>query len=166
MRTVFPSFFQWDFRRGPFSLILTDLHQSNIFVDAELNITCLIDLESASSRPIEMASPPYRLTNKGVDQLVSAECDAIRTEFIGILAAKERELWPATSRMVSNREVLPRLSDVMNQTWATGTFWYTLALSSPSRLFRIFHEYIRPLFCAEYGEEFNLIMPIFLGEKI
>lgn len=133
-------------------------------MDAEWNISCLVDLEWASSRPIEMVSPPYWLTNKGVDQLVSAEYDAIRTEFMGILAAEERELWPATSRMVGNGEVLPRLSDVMNRTWATGTFWYTLALSSPSGLFRIFHEHIRPLFCAEHGEEFNLIMPFFGGK--
>lgn len=166
MRMIFPSFFQRDFRRGPFSFVLTDLHQSNIFVDAEWNITCLVDLEWACSRPTEMISPPYWLTNKGVDQLDSAEYNSIRTEFMEILIAEEKELGAATSRMIDDREVLPCLSDVMNRTWATGTFWYTLALSSPSGLFRIFNEHIRRLFCANYGEEFNLIMPFFWGKNI
>ena len=58
----------------------------------------------------------------------------------------------------------PLLSDIMNTTWATGTFWYTLALSSPSGLFTIFQQHIRPLFCTDYLEEFNLIMP-FLWER-
>lgn len=49
MRIIFPSFFQREFRCGPFSFMLTDLHQSNIFVDAEWNITYLVDLEWACS---------------------------------------------------------------------------------------------------------------------
>ncbi|KKZ66798.1 hypothetical protein EMCG_07516 [[Emmonsia] crescens] len=168
MRTIFTSFFQRDFRRGPFSFVLTDLHQSNIFVDAEWNITCLIDLEWGCSRPIEMVSPPFWLTNKGVDQLVSAEYNEIRKEFMEILAVEERQLGQTTSGLNSNKEEpLPRLSDVMNRTWDTGTFWYTLALSSPSGLFTIFNKHIRPLFCKiDYAEEFNMIMTFFWGKNI
>ncbi|KAB8259745.1 hypothetical protein BDV32DRAFT_159164 [Aspergillus pseudonomiae] len=135
MGTIFPCFFQRDYRRGPSCLVLTDLHQSNIFVDAEWNITCLVDLEWACSRPIEMINPPYWLTNKGVDQLDSAEYDAIRTGFMEILTAEELALAPATSSMVGNSGILPQLSDVMNQTWSTRGFWHTLALSSPSGMF-------------------------------
>ncbi|KAK2747350.1 hypothetical protein FQN55_005099 [Onygenales sp. PD_40] len=61
---------------------------------------------------------------------------------------------------------LSRLSGVMNQTWETGTFKYTLALSSPSRLFNIFHRHIRALFYAKSVEEFNVIMPFFGGRDI
>lgn len=158
MRTVFPSFFQQDFRRGPFSFTLTDLHQSNIFVDAEWNITCLIDLEWACSQPIEMLNPPYWLTNKGVDQLDSTEYNVIRMEYMEILAAEERTL---------DINFLPySLSEVMNRTWETGTFWYALALSSPSGLFSIFHKQIRPLFCPDFSEEFNLVMPFFWERNI
>lgn len=164
MRTIFPSLFQREFRRGPFSFVLTDLHQSNIFVDAEWNITSLVDLEWACSRPMEMVSPPHWLTNKGVDQLDSAEYDSVRSEFMEVMVAEERELAPP--RMDGAGEIPPRLSDVMNRTWLSGAFWYTLALSSPSGLFRIFNEHIRPLFCAKYGEEFNLIMPFFWGKSI
>ena len=162
MRTIFPSLFRRDFRRGPFSLVFTDLHQSNIFVDSKWNITCLVDLEWACSRPIEMISPPYWLTNKGVDQLVPSEYDAIRMEFMEILAAEERKLGLSTS----DNRALPLISDVMNRAWSTGTFWYTLALSSPSGLFNIFHNHIRPSFLAQFGEEFNLIMPFFWGKDI
>ena len=141
-------------------MVLTDLHQSNIFVDAEWNITCLVDLEWACSRPIEMINPPYWLTNKGVDQLDSAEYDAIRTEFMEILAAEELALAPATSSMVGNSGILPQLSDVMNQTWSTRGFWHTLALSSPSGMFSIFHKQIRRTVQFDYavllGEEYRL----------
>lgn len=58
MRTVLPSFFKPERRRGPFAFTLTDLHQSNIFVDKQWNITCLVDLEWACTRPIEMLRTP------------------------------------------------------------------------------------------------------------
>ncbi|KAK2787281.1 hypothetical protein FQN53_005440 [Emmonsiellopsis sp. PD_33] len=137
MRTICPVLFQRDFRRGPFSFVFTDLHQSNIFVDAEWNITYLVDLEWACSTPIEMVSPPPWLTNEGVDEEDAEKYNAIRKKFMDILAVEERELKRVTPRIAHNS--LPRLSDVMNQTWETGTFKYTLALLSPSRLFNIFH---------------------------
>jgi hypothetical protein len=166
MRTVFPSLFRRSFRHGPFSFTLTDLSQSNLFVDAEWNITCLVDLEWACSQPIEMLSPPYWLTNKSVDQMVSTEYNAIRTEFMEILAEEERTL-RTKSRLIGNSNVLPySLSEVMNRTWETGTFWYTLALSSPSGLCRIFHNQIRVLFCPDHHQELNLIMPFFWGRNL
>lgn len=165
MRTVFPALFQRDLHRGPFVYVLTDLHPSNILVDAEWHITCLVDLEWACSQPIEMVRLPHWLTNKGVDEMTADEYNAIRVEFMNILAAEERhQLGSTASKDINNREALPHLSDVMNRTWETGTFWYTLALSSPTGLFRIFHEHIRPLFTSDYAEEFNVIMP-FLWEK-
>lgn len=38
-----------------------------------------------------------------------------------------------------------RLSEVMEQAWVIGAFWYTLALSSPLGLFSIFYEHIHPI---------------------
>jgi hypothetical protein len=107
-----------------------------------------------------MVRPPHWLTDKGVDEIVSSEYDEVRKEFMNILTAEEERYRQATSR----RNNLPLLSEVLNSTWAAGTFWYTLALSSPSGLFGIFKHHIRPLFCTEYLEEFNLVMP-FLWEK-
>ncbi|PYI03597.1 hypothetical protein BO78DRAFT_374884 [Aspergillus sclerotiicarbonarius CBS 121057] len=140
MRAVLPVFFSREFRRGPFIFSLTDLHQSNIFVDQNWNITCLVDLEWACSRPIEMIETPYWLTGKGVDQIDADEYDIPRRELTGILVSEEAEM-PA-------REI-PRLSEVLARTWATGTFWVTLALSSPSGLFTIFAKHIYPRFSCE-----------------
>lgn len=157
MRTISKSFFQRKFRRGPFVFSLTDVHQSNIFVDADWNITCLLDLEWACSLPIEMIRPPHWLTNGGVDELIPSEYDKLRTEFMDALKTEEKAM------VESKKHSLPLLSDIMDTTWTAGTFWYTLALSSPSGLFTIFQQHIRPLFCTDYLEEFNLIMP-FLWE--
>jgi hypothetical protein len=45
MRSIWSCYFRRDLRRGPFFLTLTDIHQSNIFVDDEWNIKYFIDLE-------------------------------------------------------------------------------------------------------------------------
>ncbi|GAD96456.1 predicted protein [Paecilomyces variotii No. 5] len=160
-RTISPTF-ERSFRRGPFIFSLTDIHQSNIFVDADWHITYLVDLEWACSRPIEMISTPYWLTNKGVDQLIQEEYDAIRSEYMNILAVEEKKIRGSS---LTNHS-LPALSEVMNRAWATGTFWYTLALCSPSGVFTIFTEHIRPLFCKDYTEEFHLIMPFLWGKNV
>ncbi|PYI01892.1 hypothetical protein BO78DRAFT_423018 [Aspergillus sclerotiicarbonarius CBS 121057] len=115
MRTISKSFFQREFRRGPFVFSLTDLHQSNIFVDADWNITCLVDLEWACSLPIEMIRPPHWFTNMGVDELVPSEYEKLRAEFMDALIAEEQEM--------AGKHNSPLLSDVMSKTWATGTFW-------------------------------------------
>jgi hypothetical protein len=160
MRTIFPSMFDRGFRRDPFVFAFTDLHQSNIFVDAEWQITCLVDLEWTCSQPVEMVGPPYWLTNKGVDQLDPAEYDAIRQEFMEALTAEEQSL--RSNYGTSQR----RLSDIMKQSWETGAFWYSLALSSPSGLFTIFSKHIKPLFCKDYEEEFQVVMPFFFEKNV
>lgn len=166
MRTIFQSVFTRSFRRGPFVFVFTDLHQSNIFVDSDWHITCLVDLEWACTRPIEMVMPPYWLTDKGVDELVPVEYDVIRRQFMELLAAEEKELGCAALIKSNDRTALLRLSDVMNRTWETGAFWYALALSSPSGLFTIFSNHIKPLFCKDYNEEFGVVMPFFFEKDV
>lgn len=156
MRTVSKSIFQKGLRRGPFVFSLTDLHQSNIFVDADWNVKCLVDLEWACALLVEMVRPPYWLTNVGVDELVASGYDPVRTEFMDALAVEE-EAVAVTAGHSSNSP--PLLSDIMQKSWATGTFWYTLALSSPSGLFMILKQHVRPRFCKDQVEEFNTVMP-------
>lgn len=165
MRTIFQSIFNRGFRRGPFVFAFTDLHQSNIFVDAEWHITCLVDLEWTCTQPVEMFGPPSWLTNKGVDQLVPAEYDAIRHEFMEALATEEQRFVSATLTGSYGASQL-HLSDVMERSWESGAFWYTLALSSPSGLFTIFNKHIRPLFCKNYEEKFEVVMPFFFEKDV
>ncbi|GKZ25604.1 hypothetical protein AbraIFM66951_002993 [Aspergillus brasiliensis] len=68
--------------------------------------------------------------------------------------------------LMASKHSSPLLSDIMDRTWETGTFWYTLALSSPSGLFTIFQRHIRPLFCKDNLEEFHLIMPFLWGKNV
>lgn len=75
-------------RNGHFHLQFTDLHASNIFVDENCNITCLIDLEWVCALPAEMLDVPYWLTDRGIDEIVDddlCEFDEVRQEFIEII---------------------------------------------------------------------------------
>lgn len=158
MRTIFPLFFQRELRRGPFVMTLTDLHPSNILVDDDWHITCLVDLEWACSRPIEMVQLPHWLANKAVDEIVPEEFDVVRSEFMAILTAEETQRCGYSE---STKLSMPRLSNVMNSAWETGTFWYTLALFSPTGLFNLFYDRIRPKFDEGDPSEFPKVMPFF-----
>lgn len=156
MRAIFPMFFRREFRRQPFVFTLPDLHQSNIFVDDDWHVTCLVDLEWACSRPIEMVEPPYWLTNKAVDQMLSEEHNPLRKEFMAALVEEEER-----RSVLKHAGNTLRLSEVMQQAWTTGTFWYTLALSSPRGLFTLFYQHIQPLLSGGYTEEFGDVMPFY-----
>lgn len=158
MRTAFPSFFKPELRRGPYFFMLTDLHQSNILVDRDRHITTLLDLEWACTRPIEMLRTPTWLTNQAVDEIAedAKDYELMRCEFVDILAAEEQRL---------GRTVLPGsqqpLSIIMKDGWKKGTFWYALALASPTGLFSVFYKQIQPRFlekCPEH-DTFERIMP-------
>lgn len=153
MKTVFPHFFQAEFRRGPFFLNLTDLHQSNIFVDDDWNIKCLVDLEWACSRPVGMIHPPYWLTNESVDGISLDAYEDIHNEFIEILKEEEQKL--------SRTQQITCLSQILEYGWQRGTFWYALALDSPTGLFTLFYDHIQPRFSKEHIDDpafFKIIM--------
>ncbi|KAF2453057.1 hypothetical protein BDY21DRAFT_388290 [Lineolata rhizophorae] len=78
MRSLLPHFTDRDLRWGPFILMLTDLHQSNIFVSNDWHVTAIIDLEWACALPIEMLHPPYWLTGVAIDRIVEEELEIMR----------------------------------------------------------------------------------------
>jgi hypothetical protein len=49
----------------------------------------------------------------------------------------------------------------MEQAWTTGTFWYSLALSTPTGLFRLFYERIQPLLSKHRSEEVGEVLPFY-----
>lgn len=63
LRAFYHRYIKREYRHGPFLLQLTDLHASNIFVDDDWNLTCLIDLEWLCALPAEMLNVPYWLTS-------------------------------------------------------------------------------------------------------
>ncbi|KFZ06251.1 hypothetical protein V501_07595 [Pseudogymnoascus sp. VKM F-4519 (FW-2642)] len=166
MRTVLPSFFKQECRHGPFLFTLTDLHQSNIFVDKNWNITSLVDLEWASTRPVEMFRTPTWLTSKACDEIAEEgheEYDKVRAEFMDKFTAEEEQ---ARSPVSCNDDGKTLLSAAMKQNWDKGIFWYTLALASPTGIFRLFYKQIQPRFIMhdiDHGS-FELVMPWYWAE--
>lgn len=123
------------FLRGPFFLTLTDIHPSNIFVDDEWNVQCFIDLECSCSQPLEMIHPPYWLSNQAIDMIDMKDYEILHKEFMTALEVEETAL-PSP----------PFLYPAMQQGWDNGTFWFSLALHSPTALFKVFYDYIQPKF--------------------
>ncbi|KAJ5811378.1 hypothetical protein N7474_007679 [Penicillium riverlandense] len=161
MRTLSRSIFNRAFCRGPFVFNFTDCHRSNILVDEEWHITSLIDLEWTCTQPIEMFQPPYWLTSDHVDTIVLEEYDTIRHEFMDVLKTEE-QAFTTSNRGTSQLQ----LSEIMEQSWESGAFWYTLALSSPTAIFRLFDSRIRPMFLVGSDDEFQIVMPFLFEKKI
>ncbi|KAI9849280.1 MAG: hypothetical protein M1837_004739 [Sclerophora amabilis] len=141
MRSIVRNFVDSSLRHGPFFISLTDIHQSNIFVDSNWNIKCLIDLEWTCSMPIGMAYPPHWLTDRGVDQLVDEHLVAynkVREEFMKIFESEERLSCPTNHALIH--------TSAIKQVWENGGFWYFAALESTKGMYNIFHDHIRPLF--------------------
>lgn len=148
MRAIFPHFFQAELRRGPFIFSLTDLHQSNLYVDDQWTITKVLDLEWACSRPVEMLHPPYWLTNQSVDRIDAHEYEKMHREFMEALEDEER-------RFVGQGSERMLLSNILRRGWETGSFWYSLALDSPTGLFALFYDHIQPIFAKDHIENPN-----------
>lgn len=146
MRAVLPQFINRDLRNGPFQFTLTDVHQSNIFVDEEWYIKCIIDLEWACSLPMEMQSPPHWLTGRCVDQLEGEHLVAynhMHEEFMEAFENEERLQY----NTVGEKESLLR-TRTMRRTWEFGGYFYFHALESPTGFFNLFLQHIWPRFPA------------------
>lgn len=137
MRALLHHFFYRQFRSGPFFLSLTDIHPSNIFVDDQWHIKCLIDLEWASTRPVEMINPPHWLSDQALDQLAFHLDDFSELFHEFMTCFREEEL------AVYHRDTF---SQILQSSWKTGSYWYFQALESPSTLLSLFLDHIQPRF--------------------
>ncbi|KAI9732947.1 MAG: hypothetical protein M1818_007380 [Claussenomyces sp. TS43310] len=151
MKTLIGHFCCNDLRDGLFILTLTDLHQSNTFVNKNWHITSIVDLEWACTRPIEMQHPPYWLTDQAVD---TVDCDAYNTmceEFIVVFEQEEKKISMAWNKGAGFAGT-SRYTRLMRKGWDKGKFWYSLALDSPTGLHAIFYDHIQPLFDAGHAD--------------
>lgn len=147
MRAVLPHFLNRDLRDGPFLFTLTDIHQSNIYVDEEWHIKYLIDLEWACSLPIEMQNPPHWLTSQSVDHLTGenlAEYDKVREEFMEAFEHEEKLQNKGKLNIIGKND-LPRTC-TMKRVWETGGFFFFHALDSTTGLFNLWGRNIQPKF--------------------
>ncbi|KAK0103267.1 hypothetical protein ONS95_005300 [Cadophora gregata] len=146
MRAVLHHFCPRDARYGPFVFTLTDLHQSNIFVDEDWNITSLIDLEWACSLPIHLQCPPYWLSGRAIDQMEPGE----HLDTYHQLVMEYLEVFEQEERGMARGGIYQ--APILRNCWETGSFWYFHAINSPRGLFRIFNEHIQRRFCPQHCE--------------
>lgn len=146
MRAVLPHLIQRDTRQGPFSLSLTDLHQSNIYVDKDWHITRIIDLEWACSLPIQMQTPPYWLTSLKVDELNGenlVEYNKVLEEFME--AFEGEEMLHLQQGLYGGQDARPRTS-IMRNGWESGAGFYFYALESTTGLLFLWGRNIKPVY--------------------
>lgn len=147
MRALLPHFTNREFRHGPFVFRLTDLHQSNTFVDDNWHIKCLIDLEWACSLPVETLRPPYWLTGCPADDLIGQrlkDFSEAHHEFVDTFEEEEKSFPPRGG-------VDSYHTNIIRNGWKIGNFWYFQALDSPKGLYNIFPDHIQPNFAPSHN---------------
>ena len=147
VRALSGSFIEPHQRNGPFTLQMTDLHQSNIFVDEAWNITCLVDLEWICSLPTEMLTIPSWLTGLAVDELKGENLqhyERIRSEFLAIMRQEEVQ---STGRNT--------IADLMQKTWESGGTWFWFSLSSVNAMIYLVRDHLAPLYSIQLSRETN-----------
>lgn len=143
LRALLSRFWDRD-SEGSFILTLTDLHQSNFFVDDDWNITCVIDLEFTPVRPIQMVRVPSWLNDQSIDRLTGSyleEYKAMYNEFVDVLEKEERIRPQTTDYPLSQR---------LRDDWNTGRWWYTRALDSTNGFPFVFKQHLQPRFFKEF----------------
>ena len=142
MRMMLPHFFSKSTRNGPFIFQLTDVHQSNLFVDQDWHIKSVIDLEFAASLPREMELTPYWLNNQDLGGLREnpEEFNAVHNEFIAIFREEERR---------QSNHLSPR-ADAMQHAWQTNGFFYQHSLNLRIGCINLFQTRVLPLFKPEF----------------
>lgn len=133
--TLFPQLFRSELNNGPFVFALTDLHKSNILVDAEWNIVCIIDLEFGCSLPPEFVQPPFWLGSEKIEGVTVQSFEAKHAGFIGHVERAE-------ARVPGAMKWREPLSVIMRQGWTLGTFWVTLAVMHPIAFTEVFYDRI------------------------
>jgi hypothetical protein len=96
-RVIFPLLFRPELENGPFVFCLTDLHRSNILVNEDWHITCIIDLEFDSSWPVEFLQPPYWLGGGSVDEVEPETFAPKHAVFLQHLKHEEEEVYDGIS---------------------------------------------------------------------
>ncbi|QPH05449.1 hypothetical protein C2857_003238 [Epichloe festucae Fl1] len=140
LRTLSHHYIRREHRNGPFVLQLTDLHASNIFVDDEWNLTCLIDLEWVCALPADMLAVPAWLVGCGVDELEGGkmkEFEEVRLEFMHVLEEEEH-----------NFKAQHGLSfvKIMDETWSSKAVWFWHCVKSMNAMNNLVPNHICPRF--------------------
>ncbi|KAH9817005.1 hypothetical protein Tdes44962_MAKER05583 [Teratosphaeria destructans] len=145
LRAILPQIFKPESVREQYALHLCDLHQSNIFVDDDWNITRIIDFEFACSYPIELFHVPHWLTDRSMDELRGPEevkYKAAYDQFVNSVAEREGATQGTST-----------LSQLLREHWSSGRMWCVAALGSVNGFPLIFSHHLRPRYIKEWDLE-------------
>ncbi|CAG2000559.1 unnamed protein product [Fusarium graminearum] len=145
-------------RSGPYLLQLTDFHQSNIFVDKEWNVTCMIDLEWICALPVEMMRVPFWLTNRRFERIVDhyEDFDDARKEF---LSSMDQEL----EHVEVEHDI--QITRTMRQSWDSKGVWYWACIESTNGWLFVLEDHIIPMFSSVKGLVDDLKQMYFFWQK-
>ncbi|KAM4064891.1 aminoglycoside phosphotransferase [Hirsutella rhossiliensis] len=158
LRALSHHFIRRDQRNGPFLLQPTDLHASNIFVDADWNVTCLVDLEWICALPAEMLAVPYWITGCGIDEIEGDrldEFDKARQEFLHILEQEERS---------TSAEHGLSLSKIMQEMWDSNGVWFWFCIESVNASLCVVAQHICPRFSMHLSSDVETTISSFWSQ--
>lgn len=143
-------------RNGPFALYMSDANASNFMVDEDWNVTGMYDLEWMFSAPADMPRVPSWLTWSSVDRISKpasdeyAAYDETRAVFAGVFAEEERL---ADTAVLEDALGGTTLSAVMEESWASKTFWFYSSLLSITGMTHVASHQILPMFARAWEEK-------------
>ncbi|CZR64581.1 uncharacterized protein PAC_14479 [Phialocephala subalpina] len=140
LRAISYNYIRRETRNGLFRLQLTDFYASNIFVDKDGNITCLIDHEWVCALPTEMLSVPYWLTGCAIDGIKNEklrEFEIVHREFMDIFEEEEVKM------MATNP---PAMTRIIHDGWNSGAVWFWHCITSVNAAWSLFDDHIGPRF--------------------
>lgn len=151
LRCLVHHFISRERRNGPFLLQFTDLHASNLFVDQDWNITCLVDLEWVCALPSEMISAPYWLSGVGIEEITEEHLEnykGIVQEFIRIVRDTGSETHGHCSM----------LAGIMRDMWDSQGIWCWYCLESVNAMYFLAADHICPRFSTAFSENTEQIL--------
>lgn len=138
LRAISHRYIKRNYRNGPFLLQFTDFNQSNIIVDQEWNVTCLIDLEWICALPVEMLDVPYWLTGCSIEDIIEErykEYDEARQEFTRFLEEEERK--------IKAKHDIP-VTHITKEMWKSKGMWFWHCISSVNAMDSLWESHLCP----------------------
>ena len=154
LRAVKSHYVDRKLRDGPFVFQFTDLHECNIFIDDQYNITAIVDLEWSCSLPIEMHQPQFWLGGQGggdfLEEGGQAEKEAIShaayTEFFEVLRSEQKS-------RDSQHQLAFDPAQIMQNALEKKSHWYFAAASNPRNAYTFLVDYIQGIFAPAHTDD-------------
>jgi hypothetical protein len=155
LRAVNSHFIDRKLRDGPFVFQFTDLHECNIFVDDQYNITSIIDLEWSCSLPVEMHQPQFWLSGHlGDDFLGDGRAEneatflAAYNEFLDILRSEHKSRG-------SHYQIAFDPAQIIQSALERKSHWYFAAVSHPRTAYGFLVDHIQPRFAPSHTDDID-----------